>query len=270
MAKVFAIDVAKCNGCFNCQLACKDENVANDWTPYSKPQPETGHFWVKLLENVRGKRPKVRIHYVATLCNHCDKPMCAAVCPSEAFIKRDDGLIILSPERCTGCKKCIDACPYGAIYFNGELNIAQKCTGCAHLLDHGYKLPRCVEACPTDALLFGEEAELAGFINGADVIMSETGCAPRVYYRNIPGRFIAGTVYDPVDEEVLIGAKCLLACGGIIRETYTDSYGDFWFRDLPVGKYDLTISAAGYESKDWVGLDNSEDIVLGDVPMDKI
>ncbi len=101
-----------------------------------------------------------------------------------------------------------------AIYFNDELSLAQKCTGCAHLLDNGYKLPRCVEACPTDALSFGEEEELKDLIAGAGVLKPETGAGPRVYYRNIPGRFIGGTVYDPVAKEVVIGARCLLTTGG--------------------------------------------------------
>ena len=58
MSKVFCIDVAKCNGCYNCQLACKDEHVGNDWTPYAKPQPEIGQFWCKVQENVGGTIPR--------------------------------------------------------------------------------------------------------------------------------------------------------------------------------------------------------------------
>ena len=68
MSKVFCIDVAKCNGCYNCQLACKDEHVGNDWAPYAKPQPEIGQFWCKLQENVGGTIPKVKIHYISQLC----------------------------------------------------------------------------------------------------------------------------------------------------------------------------------------------------------
>ena len=67
MSKVFCIDVAKCNGCYNCQLACKDEHVGNDWAPYAKPQPEIGQFWCKLQENVGGTIPKVKIHYISQL-----------------------------------------------------------------------------------------------------------------------------------------------------------------------------------------------------------
>ena len=62
MSKVFVVDVAKCSGCYNCQLACKDENCENDWMPYSKPQPKTGQFWIKVHEHPEGTIPKVKIH----------------------------------------------------------------------------------------------------------------------------------------------------------------------------------------------------------------
>ncbi|MDR0850951.1 MAG: 4Fe-4S binding protein, partial [Clostridiales Family XIII bacterium] len=121
MSKVFTVDVSRCNGCFNCQLACKDEHVDNDWTPYAKPQPEIGQFWVKLNETVAGTIPKVRIHYTALLCNHCEKTVCADVCRAGAVYKREDGLVIIDPEKCNGCGDCITACPYDAIYKNDAL-----------------------------------------------------------------------------------------------------------------------------------------------------
>ena len=64
MALAFVIDAAKCNGCYNCQLACKDEHVGNDWQPYAAPQPEVGQFWLRIEEQVMGTIPKVRIHYM--------------------------------------------------------------------------------------------------------------------------------------------------------------------------------------------------------------
>jgi tetrathionate reductase subunit B len=269
MSKVFVIDVARCSGCYNCQLACKDEHVGNDWTPYAKPQPEIGQFWLKIQENVCGTIPKVKIHYIPKLCNHCEKASCLTACEYDAIYRRDDGFVEINPEKCTGCKACVTACPYEAIYFNDELNIAQKCTGCAHLLDNGYKLPRCVEACPTDAMKFGEEEDLRDLIAGAAVMSPETGNGPKVYYRNIPGKFIAGTVYDPIEKEVVIGAKCRITSGGKVTETFTDAYGDFWLRDLAVGKYDLTIEAKGFERKYFYGLNTEKDINLGDIPLDK-
>ena len=71
--KGFVIDVGICNGCYSCQIACKDEHVGNDWTPIAKPQPDTGQFWLKLNEYIRGTVPKVKMHYVPIPCMHCDE-----------------------------------------------------------------------------------------------------------------------------------------------------------------------------------------------------
>jgi tetrathionate reductase subunit B len=268
--KVFTFDVARCNGCYNCQIACKDEHVVNDWTPYAKPQPETGQFWLKLTEKVRGTVPKVKVAYVAHLCNHCGNAPCMAACSVNAIYRRDDGLVIIDPVKCTGCKSCVDACPYGAIYFNDGLNIAQKCTGCAHLIDSGWKEPRCVDACPTLAIKFMEEseAEAKGLLKGAEYLKPERKAKdkPRVHYQSLPRRFIAGTVYDPVEKEVIIGAKVTLTEGKNTLTTKTDSYGDFWFEKLKVGKFNLTIEYKG-KSKEFKALSTEKDVNLGDIPL---
>jgi len=269
MAKAFVIDIAKCSGCYNCQLACKDEHAGNDWMPYAKPQPPIGQFWMKVDDHPEGTIPKVKIHYIPRLCNHCAKPACLDACPQKAIYKREDGFVLIDPAKCTGCGKCAQACPYDVLYKNEELNIFQKCTGCAHLLDNGYKKPRCAEACPTDALMFGEEAELADYIEGATVLKPEGGTVPRVYYRNIPGKFVAGTVYDPVAKEVIIGAKCRLVNGGKVWQTETDDFGDFWFRDLAVGVYELTIEARGFAVKTFASIRTGESQNLGDIPLEK-
>ena len=268
MGKAIIVDVARCSGCFNCQLACKDEHAGNDWTPYAKAQPMTGQFWCKVEDHPQGTIPKIRIHYIATFCNHCRNASCMNACPESAITRREDGLVLIQPDKCSGCKECLSACPYGAIYYNAELNTAQKCTGCAHLLDHGSTQPRCVEACPTDALIFGEEEELMDYIEGAEVRKPETGSAPRVYYRNIPGKFIAGTVYDPIEKEVIIGGKCRLISGGKVWQTVTDEFGDFWFNDLPVGVFDLIIEAKGFEPKRFDKLRSKDCVNLGDIPLD--
>lgn len=267
--KVFVIDVARCTGCYNCQLVCKDEHVGNDWSPYAKPQPATGQFWCKVEDHARGTMPKVKIHYLSKLCNHCENAPCISAAKDGAVYRREDGLVIIDPEKSVGQKQIAEACPYGAIYWNTELGIPQKCTGCAHLLDNGAALPRCAEACPTDALRFGDEEELASLVKGAQVLQPETGCKPRVYYRNIPGQFIGGTVYDPETEEVVIGAVCRLNSGSKVWSAATDDFGDFWFKDLPVGIFDLVIECAGYGSKTFFGLDTTDCLNLGDIPLEK-
>ncbi len=270
--KVFVIDIAKCNGCHNCQIVCKDEHVVNDWTPIAKPQPDIGQFWIELTERVRGTVPKVKVAYRPHLCMHCDKAPCIESCPVQgALYKREDGLVIVDPVKCTGCRLCIDACPYeGVLWFNEDLNIAQKCTGCAHLLDDGWTEPRCADACPTLAIRFMEESEAKDLIAQAEVWRPELKdkVKPRVYYLNLPKKFIAGTVYDPIEEEVIIGAAVTLKpAGGKAQTIQTDSYGDFWFEGLADGVYDLEI-AAGKKTKAFKALDTAvADINLGDIPL---
>ncbi len=268
MSKVFVIDVARCSGCYNCQFACKDEHCGNEFLPYAASQPLTGQFWIKMKENVCGSKPKINIHYYPLLCNHCDRPICKEVCDAGAVYKRDDGLVIIDPTKCTGCKKCMEACPYDCIYFNEEKNIAQKCTGCAHLIDNGErKTPRCVDVCASDAFFYGEEEELKRQLKGAVVMKPETGLGPRVYYKNIPGKFIAGTVYDPVKKEVIRNAKCHLSCGPRVWDVYTDFFGDFWFKDLPESFLELRIEAKGYEPLNFKDIDTEKCVNLGDLPM---
>ena len=102
--KAFIIDISKCNGCYNCQIACKDEHVGNDWTPIAKPQPDTGHFWMKVTDIVQGTVPKVRVRYMHDMCQHCEEAPCIPACKSQAIYKRDDDIVIIDPEKCTGCE----------------------------------------------------------------------------------------------------------------------------------------------------------------------
>ncbi len=268
--KSFVIDVSICNGCYCCQIACKDEHVGNDWTPIAKPQPDTGQFWLKQNEFIRGTVPKVKMYYRPVLCMHCDEAPCMEACPIEgAIYKRDDGLVIIDPVKCTGCKSCVDACPWRVIYFNEGLNIAQKCTGCAHLLDNGWKEPRCADACPTGAIKFGEEAELKSLIKKGEVWHPEFGSKPRVYYLNVPKKFVAGTVYDPAEKEVIIGATCTLSSNGKKLTATTDGFGDFWFEGLETGTYSLKIDAKGFAAKAINNINTEKDVNLGDIPLSK-
>lgn len=269
--KVFVHDVSICNGCYSCQIACKDEHVANDWAPYAKPEPEVGTFWLKLTETVRGQVPRVKVAYYPLLCNHCDNAPCMAACKVKGGIyKREDGLVIIDPVKCTGCRNCVDACPYGVIYFNDGLNIAQKCTGCAHLIDSGWKEPRCVDACPTLALKFMEEDEAKKYIAKAEYLKPERKeqDGVRVHYLNLPKRFVAGTVYDPVEKEVIIGADVTLSELSNGQKSYTaktDSFGDFEFEKLPVGQFNLTIKSGDKSKK--IKVNTGKDVSLGNIPL---
>ncbi len=267
--KAFVIDVTRCNGCYNCQIGCKDEHCGNDWIPYSKPQPDTGHFWGRLDERVRGTIPKVKIAYIFVPCQHCKNASCVQACEPGAISRREDGLVVIDPANCTGCRKCLEpsACPYGAIYFNEKLKLAQKCTGCAHLIDSGWKLPRCAENCPHESIKFGEESELKELIAKAEILHPEYGLKPRVYYIGLPKKFIAGTVYDPGKKEIIKNATCTLSGDNVSYIAVTDTYGDFWFEGLKTGTYSLKINAAGFTAKTIDKIETEKDINLGDIPL---
>jgi len=264
--KAFVIDVSRCNGCYSCQIACKDEHVGNDWSPYAKPQPDTGAFWMKMLEEERGSTPKIKVAYTPVPCMHCDEAPCIAACPVKAIIKRPDGLVLIDPKLCNGCMNCLGACPLGRIYFNAELRIAQKCTGCAHLLDRKYPIsePRCVDICINGAIQFGEEADLKSVIAKAEQFHPEYKLKSRVYYLNLPKRFIAGTVFDPAKREIIKDATCTLTGEGGPFTAKTDGFGDFWFEGLKVGAFSLKIEAGG-KSKTIDAIKTDKNVNLGDI-----
>jgi Fe-S-cluster-containing dehydrogenase component len=266
--KVFVVDIDKCCGCRNCQISCKDEHCEQPWLPYAQAQPEVGQFWMNVREKERGQVPWVKVSYTPTLCAHCSDAPCEKVCQSGALNRRNDGLALIDPAVCTGCGDCLSACPIGAVYFNQELNIAQKCTGCAHLLDDGWSVPRCVDACPNGALQFGDEDVLADKIQAAEVLPDLEHAGSRVHYLGLPKRFVAGTYVDFKQDEVVIGAttELLDANESIIASTQTDEFGDFIFKQVDPSAYLVRISANGYDPV-VVNADLTDrDLSLGNIP----
>lgn len=279
--KAFRMNVSRCNGCHSCQIACKDEHVGNNWMPYAWPQPEWGQFWCKVLVFERGSLgaaipgdKNVRMHsntrtdYVALLCQHCVNAPCISGCPYNAISTRADGIVWIDPKKCTGCQLCISTCPYGVIYYNAGLQLAQKCTGCAHLLDReSWKWgARCADNCCTEALQFGEESELN--LTGTATLYPEFGLTTRVKYLDLPmgKRYVSGTVYNPSTNDVIEGATCTLSGAGSGSIT-SDEWGDFWFDKLSPGIYTITISASG-KTKTVSNIDLTEkDGNVGDIAL---
>jgi Fe-S-cluster-containing dehydrogenase component len=268
--KAILIDITRCNGCFNCQIACKDEHVDNDWSPYAKPQPDMGHFWMRVNEVERGVVPKVKVSYVPKLCMQCENPPCEKVARDGAVYRRKDGIVIIDPEKSKGQRKILESCPYGCIFWNEGLDIPQKCTSCAHLLDQGWKEPRCVEACCTGAMIFGEYDQLKDIINKrkGEILNPEFGSKPRVYYIGLPKRFVAGTVLCQKIGEPLENAKVTLS-NLSTRESITtkvDNYGDFEYEGLEIGaKFSVLIEKAGYQTKLMEPVHTEKDVYLGEI-----
>ena len=259
--KAMVINIDICNGCYNCQIACKDEHVGNDWTPIAKPQPDTGHFWMKNTDVVQGTVPKVRVRYMHDICQHCDEAPCIPACKAGAIYKRDDGIVIIDPEKSRGQKQIVDACPYGAVWWNEEKQLPQKWSFDAHLLDKGWTKTRASQVCPTSAMqtLHVEDEEMQRLVReeGLEVLHPEYGTKPRVYYRNLDRyqkSFIGGTLAGAINgcSECIAGARVLLTRDGqALGETRSDTYGDFRFRGLESdgSAYRIEIADERFKSK---------------------
>jgi len=175
------IDVKKCVGCWGCSIACKEEHFL-----------PRGILWNRVLISERGKFPMAEKVMYPVLCNHCKEAACVEVCPTGASFKREDGIVVIDYDQCSGCRACVVACPYqqrsfyddeNAEYFPGqgltafevlgrELYPLQKgtvvkCTFCVERVEEGLEkglrpgvdreaTPACVDICPVGARTFGD------------------------------------------------------------------------------------------------------------------
>ncbi len=266
------IDIAKCHDCNNCFLACKDEFCENDFHPYSSAQPRHGHRWIDILRKERGRYPKADVAYLPIPCMQCDDADCIKAAKDDGIYKRKDGIVIIDPVKAKGQKALVDSCPYGVIWWNEELDLPQKCTFCAHLLDNGWNKPRCVQSCPTGAMQFlsVEDSEMERIVEAEnlEVWHPEYGLTPRVYYKNLHRYnkcFIAGNVVLKDTDECAEGAKITLKNGSAknIDSATTDIFGDFKFDGLEEksGQFTLEVEYPGYPPQELlVDLEVSTDV----------
>lgn len=172
----FIIDNRKCIGCHACTTACKQENEV----PLG-----VNRTWVKSVET--GAYPNTRRHFQVTRCNHCANPPCVRICPVSAMYQRADGIVEFDPQACIGCKACLQACPYDAIYIDPEDGTAAKCHYCAHRTEIGLE-PACVVVCPEHAIIAGDMDDPASEISrmlareSVTVRKPEQGTAPKLFY----------------------------------------------------------------------------------------
>src|SRR3974390_491315 len=183
------IDVAECTNCNLCTLAAMDEYAGNEWPGYSAPMPKHGHKWINILQKERGQPPMIDVAYVPTMCNHCDDPPCVKAAPKGVVTKRRDGIVIIDPEKAKGERQLVDACPYGHIWWNEELQLPQAWPFDAHLLDQGWTRTRASQVCPTQAIrtVRAGDAEMEAMVKeeGLQVLRPELGTRPRVFYKNL-------------------------------------------------------------------------------------
>jgi Fe-S-cluster-containing dehydrogenase component/formate-dependent nitrite reductase membrane component NrfD len=171
------IDHTRCIGCHACTTACKSENEV----PLSVTRT-----YVKSVDV--GTFPQTRRAFQVTRCNQCADAPCVDACPTTAMYKRPDGIVDFNKAICIGCKACIAACPYDAIFINPNDHSAEKCNLCAHRLDVGLE-PACVVVCPTEAILVGDlndpTSRVAQIVGREPVAVRrpEKGTRPTLFYK---------------------------------------------------------------------------------------
>ena len=179
------LDQSRCIGCHACTTACKSENEV--------PVGVTRTF-VKSVDV--GVFPEVRRAFQVTRCNQCEDAPCVAACPTQAMYRREDGIVDFDKEICIGCKACMAACPYDAIFINPEDHSAEKCNLCAHRLDVGLE-PACVTVCPVEAILVGDLNDPDS--KASQVISSEPVQVRRPEKETHPGVFYKGAQQATLD-----------------------------------------------------------------------
>jgi len=144
-SKSLQVDTDLCVGCFACVVACKQE--------HNLP---VGVNWMRIVKEGPMKVDgKLTMRFNPIYCPNCKKPPCIDACPVGAISKRFDGIVLFDEELCTGCKECIEACPFEAIQYDPEKAVAQVCDLCVERVDKGLK-PSCVLHCPTGALYISD------------------------------------------------------------------------------------------------------------------
>ena len=175
----FVIDQTKCIGCHACTVACKTEHEV----PLG-----VNRTWVKYIE--KGTWPDTRRYFSVLRCNHCTDAPCVAICPTTALYKRDDGIVDFDTSRCIGCKSCMQACPYDALYIDPDEHTAQKCNYCVHRVEVGLE-PACVVVCPEQAIIPGDLHDPASKISRlvatekTSVRAPEQGTGPNLFYLGV-------------------------------------------------------------------------------------
>ena len=173
----FVIDHDNCIGCHACTVACKSENDV-----------PVGNFRTSVKYVEAGTYPDIKRHFLVQRCNHCTDAPCVTICPVNALEKRDDGIVDIDRDACIGCRACMQACPYDAIYLNEDKGAVEKCHFCAHRVEQNLE-PACAVVCPTNAIIAGDfddprsKVSLLVQNNETKVRRAEQGTGPNVHYK---------------------------------------------------------------------------------------
>lgn len=232
----FLLDSDSCIGCHACTVACKSEHDV----PLG-----VNRTWVKYIET--GTFPDVARKFNVMRCNQCDDAPCMQICPTSALFRADNGVVDFQDDDCIGCKSCMNACPYDALYINPDTNTAHKCNMCNHRLEVGLE-PSCQVVCPTEAIRIGDlddpTSEISKIIarDAVAVRSPEQNTKPKVYYRGADqasldplrtaiandGMIWADTTASHPTMPVSLGTKPSDMEGVVARTVYTTAHHMTW------------------------------------------
>jgi len=230
----FVIDQNRCIGCHACTVACKEEHNV----PIG-----VNRTWVKYIE--KGEFPETRRHFAVLRCNHCDDAPCIEICPTVALFHRPDGIVDFDNNLCIGCKSCMQACPYDALYIDPNNHTAAKCNFCAHRVEVGLK-PSCEIICPTQAIMSGDLDDPASQV--AKIVATQTTSVrkpeketkPKLFYVGVEGDLLQPMKMEPQsthlwadkqpgeDLYALLKEKQGKNTPGVAREVYDVPHPPLW------------------------------------------
>lgn len=172
-----AVDTTKCIGCHACQVACQNQNNL-------QPKEEFN----RIAEREGGVFPSYSKEFIPLQCNHCTSAPCQRVCPTAATYTSEEGVVLVDPKLCVGCKYCVEACPYKMRMMDHHRGIVIKCRLCIEMVREGGE-PACVTTCPTQVRIFGDmddpDSEIARFVakNRATPLRPDLNTGPNIYYK---------------------------------------------------------------------------------------
>ena len=178
------IDLNKCVRSRTCYIVCKREHKI---PAHPKDKVHLYEYYrLRYLSWEWGKYPRVKRTHIPIFCMHCDDPICIRFCSIDAITQREDGIIIIDKDSCTGCGVCVYVCPYGALYINAD-GKADGCDFCVDRVELGLP-PKCVEECPARAIIFGDlndpESKISKLISSskAKPLIIGEATNPSIYY----------------------------------------------------------------------------------------
>ena len=184
--KAMLIDVSKCMACRACQVACKQWNQlpaekTHFTGSYQNPPNLSGKTWT-LINFIEPEDGETRWLFRKQQCLHCTDASCVLVCPAGAAKRREDGIVVIDQKSCTGCKDCVESCPFNTPQYDPETGTVRKCTFCLDRVENGLE-PACAKACPTGAITFGEREEILQLAKKRQSVLTERNPAdaPRIY-----------------------------------------------------------------------------------------